>query len=143
MIDLYTSIEPVPCDGCGRPSREYHLGQSGSRCISCIHRALQDEIQVGNTLRAALRGLTRAPIAFPADLMPAITAVWSVLLHGHLKHQGTPWRTIARATHQAKAEGHRRRQGVCPETDQPHRAHAISRELFLLQLELELEQEGS
>lgn len=127
---------PVRCDLCRQPARDTIDTASGTRCIRCISAALEDELRVGAVLRAHIRDLTAAPLV-PKDLLPALRSVTNVLVHGHSKHRETPWRTVDRATHRWKAEGHRRRTGHCPETGQPHRAHAICRELFLLQLELE------
>lgn len=124
------------CDLCQRPARETIDTLSGrNRCIRCLNAALADELRPGNQLRATIREFTFAP-AYPTDLREALLSVCAVLEHGQRKH-GDSWRTVGRRTHQAKAEGHRQRAGRCPETRQPHRAHAIARELLLLQLELE------
>lgn len=128
--------EPFDCPGCRQPTRETY----GGRCASCLHRTLVDEVRVGNVLREHLQTSVHLGTRYlPADLMLALTSVSRVLTYGRIKHESLPWRQVDAAVHERKAEGHRRRHGTCLETGQPHRAHAICRELFLLQLELERE----
>lgn len=135
-ITVLSMSTPFACPGCHKPTRETLDG----RCAACLHRALLDELGVGNELRRALAVAGELP-TLPSDarLTAALREVRTVLNHGETKRRAEAWRDLSIGWHIMKAEGHRRRTGRSVGSGQTHRAHAIARELFALQLELERE----
>ncbi len=76
-------------------------------------------------------------------LVDAILEVVAVLNgNGLEKHGVQRWRGVANSVHREKSRGHGERDGREAESGRLHRAHKITRDLILTQIELETERLG-
>jgi hypothetical protein len=132
-----TSELSITCPACHREC----LSTLDGRCIWCIQAeatALQAELD-----RIVDVIMNRHPETWArVGVTSALEEVRQVLEQGAATHPD-PWQPLGIAHHVHKAYGHRARYGRCIDSGRHHRAHAIARDLFALQLELEREcQEG-
>lgn len=72
------------------------------------------------------------------NLADAVRSVAAVLEVGRGKHGVVGWRDRGVEVHAVKVFGHMHQLGCDEESGQPHTAHAVTRLLMILQLEIEL-----
>lgn len=122
--------ELVTCSRCKASCREAKATAAGLLCIECLFVAL------GAAELAAVPFRTFVREGLSAALLE-VTRLFNghgLEKHGPKKWRGVPWSEIRASLNRHRAAGS---GAIDAGSGLPHRAHAISRELMLLQQELE------